>query len=302
MMSGASVEAVCRVCSADSVAELEATDVNRRLSDETFHYARCAGCGLWFLADLPADPEIYYDDEYHDFPDQDQLARVVARESYQIGHLLQVIEPYGRLVEVGGAWGVFSTQARDAGFDVHVIEMDARCCSYLQDVVDVAATCSGRPEEVLVDMPASRAIVLWQVLEHLPEPVAFLDAVAGNLQPGGVLLLATPNPDSLGFRLFGSRWPHLDAPRHLTLIPSDLLKRLSSERGLEELFTVDNDLGARRWNRFAWQRLLLNRCRSRWLHIPLLVIGALVSAAMSPWETRPGNGSSYTAAYRKVVT
>lgn len=56
--------------------------------------------------------------------------------------LLRAVAPPGRLVEIGGAWVVFAAQARGAGFQVHVLEMDSRCCDYLRNSVDVAATCT----------------------------------------------------------------------------------------------------------------------------------------------------------------
>lgn len=292
----------CIACGASSPIRLDATDRNRQVSAERFPYAVCPSCGLWFLTAVPEDLSRYYEASYYRTPAADELAAAARRERYQVELLLRAVQPPGRVVEIGAAWGVFASQARDAGFDVHAVEMDARCCDYLRSTVRVDATCSNRPELVLSDLPPSRAVVMWQVLEHLTDPLAVLDAAATNLEAGGVLLAATPNPDSLGMRVLGERWPHLDAPRHVTLIPPDLLRRWAADRGLREVFIVDTDLGARRWNRFAWQRLMLNRVRSRAALGPLLAAGAVLSAAVSPWERRPGCGSSYTAAFRKVAS
>lgn len=302
MTSPSDGKSVCPTCGTPGRVRFAATDRNRQVTVEQFHYANCPACTLWFLVDPPEDLGRYYEDDYYQTPSRQQLTKAAARERYQLELLLKAVEPAGHLVEIGAAWGVFATQARDAGFDVHAIEMDSRCCRYLRDVVGVAATCSSQPDVALAGMPPSRAIVMWQVLEHLSEPLAVLDAVGSNLEHGGVLVIATPNPDSLGLRLMANRWPHLDAPRHLTLIPPDLLRRWAKDRGLHEVFVVDSDLGARRWNRFAWQRLMLNRCRSRAAVPALLALGAVVSAAVSPWETQPGRGSSYTAVFRKVAS
>lgn len=37
------------------------------------------------------------------------------------------------------------------------------------------------------------AITMWEVLEHLPDPVATMQGLRGRLRPGGVLMLSTPN-------------------------------------------------------------------------------------------------------------
>lgn len=299
-MTSTSAEPVCPACGAAAAVRLVTSDRNRAVTDERFTYATCPACGLWFLVDVPANMGRYYEEEYYRTPSVGELTASARRERYQRELLLRVSRPPGRLIEIGAAWGVFAVQARDAGFDVHAIEMDSRCCDYLREVVGVRATCSDKPAATLADLAPSRAIAMWQVLEHLTDPLAVLDAAAANLEEDGVLLVATPNPLSLGMRLMGERWPHIDAPRHVTLIPPDLLRSWAADRGLVGLFVVDTDVGARRWNRFAWQRLLLNKARSRIALAPLLALGAAVSTAASPWEARPGRGSSYTAAFRKV--
>ena len=40
------------------------------------------------------------------------------------------------------------------------------------------------------------AVVIWHVLEHLPDPQATLEAVGEILKPGGVLVIAVPNNSS----------------------------------------------------------------------------------------------------------
>ena len=50
------------------------------------------------------------------------------------------------------------------------------------------------------------AIVLGDVIEHLPDPGAALDRIAALLRPGGVLYLALPDAGSRLARLMGRRW------------------------------------------------------------------------------------------------
>ena len=60
------------------------------------------------------------------------------------------------------------------------------------------------------------AVVMWHVLEHMPDPGAAVRRAAGWLRPGGVLLVAAPNLASLQARVAGRDWFHLDLPRHRT--------------------------------------------------------------------------------------
>ena len=74
------------------------------------------------------------------------------------------------------------------------------------------------------------AIVFWHSLEHLDAPAAALRRAVGVLRPGGLLVLALPNADSLQANWFGARWFARDLPRHLTHIPApELVRWLRSE-------------------------------------------------------------------------
>jgi hypothetical protein len=141
---------------------------------------------------------------------------------------------------------------------------------------------------------------MWQVIEHLPNPWACLKKAAANLEVGGVLVVATPNPGSLGFRLLRGHWPHVDAPRHLWLIPADLLERKAAEHGLVLETLTARDLGARRWNRFAWERVLMNAApRSERLQRVGFAAGVGLSIMAALPERIGFSGSCYTAVFRK---
>jgi 2-polyprenyl-3-methyl-5-hydroxy-6-metoxy-1,4-benzoquinol methylase len=215
----------CRICGAATAALLTATDRNREVDGREFAYRRCTACATIQLADVPADLERYYPGDYHGVPDAVELRRRVAFEQHKIELLRRHVEP-GRLVEVGPSYGAFAHAARDAGFDVTGIEMDATCCAYLEETIGVRAIHSSAAEEVLPTLPPSRVVAMWHVFEHLAHPLRVLEAARSNLEPGGVIAIGVPNPQSLGFRLSGRRWAHLDAPRHLTLVPlGTLLER-----------------------------------------------------------------------------
>jgi SAM-dependent methyltransferase len=74
-------------------------------------------------------------------------------------------------------------------------------------------------------------VTLWHVLEHLDDPGAALATIARWLRPGGVLLAGVPNLASVQARLGGSRWYHLDVPRHRTHFTPDGLSRLLGAHG-----------------------------------------------------------------------
>ena len=52
------------------------------------------------------------------------------------------------------------------------------------------------------------------------------------LAPGGLLVVVTPNVGGMGFRLYGSCWYALDAPRHIHLFSASALARLARKAEL----------------------------------------------------------------------
>ena len=73
----------------------------------------------------------------------------------------------------------------------------------------------------------------WHVLEHLDDPVATLRAVRTRLRPGGVVIAAVPNGDSIQARATGASWLALDLPRHLSHFTPESLRTTFRAAGYE---------------------------------------------------------------------
>jgi hypothetical protein len=287
----------CPLCGGRSRHAFSVSDLNRGASDLRFPYALCRECGSYFLADPPDDLSPYYPQAYYSLTSSAELDRLADAEP-NVGLLLEHVEP-GRLVEIGPGEGVFARAALNAGFDVSTIEMDARACEHLRSVVGVNATNSALPEEILPTLPPSRAIVMWHVIEHLRRPWAVIERAASNLEPGGVLAIASPNPRSLQFRMLGRRWAHVDAPRHLFLIPPQTLAARCEQLGLRLLNTTTADAAGRHWNRFGWEYALRRTPRSRPPGRAGAALAALIARLVRPLETRGENGCAYTSIFVK---
>jgi len=263
-----------------------------------FTYLRCDACGLVRLADPPDDLGKFYPAAYYDLPSHQRLAKIAGRDAFKIDLVRRFSKP-GRLLEIGPAFGVFAYQAKQAGYHVSAIEMDARCCDYLAKELQIDVRQSDAPEQAIQGFAPQDVIALWHVVEHLPDPWTLLRAAAANLRSGGILVIATPNPLAWQFGVMGALWPHVDAPRHLYLLRSATVADFVRPLGLSCIHTTTDDEDARSWNRFGWQRLLMNACPGKWTQRAAFVAGWALSAAMSPLDRRPGAGSAYTLVLRK---
>ena len=289
----------CPICGANAERSIDAIDRNRRVSDEVFTYRDCGQCGTVFLPDAPADLSRYYQSDYYAIPSVTRLSAIAARDRSKI-ELINRFARGRRLLEVGPAFGVFAWQAKQDGYVVEAIERDERCSAFLNNDLKIRTTNSADPVASIRAMEPHDVIALWHVLEHLPDIPDFVRAAAGNLAPGGILTVALPNVQATQHAIMGAQWPHLDAPRHLALPPARALIDFAAKVGLQLRYITTDNSDARHWNRFGWQRLLMNRFRSKFMTRTMFVLGYGLSIAMSIFDRRSMRGSAYTLILEKV--
>jgi SAM-dependent methyltransferase len=275
---------------------LIAADRNRGIGDERFEYRTCAGCATLYLSELPRDLASYYPPAYYPIGAE----HAAAESEHAKLELLRHFAPPGPLIEIGPGAGGFAAEALRGGYDVRAVEMDERACRHLGSL-GVETVHSDAPHDALAAMAPSRAIVLWHVFEHLTEPLALLRAAAANLEPSGVLLLAVPNPGAFQLRVLGARWPHIDAPRHLQLVPSATLLRVAGEAGFAPLALTASDRTDRDWNVFGWQHVLVGLGSGPARRGAAFYAAAALAELLGPVERHGLRGSTYTAVFRKDV-
>ncbi len=142
------------------------------------------------------------------------LARARALPARRIDRLA----PPGPVLDVGAGEGWLVDALRRRGRDARGLEREDG------DLLDHGGPGGGS---------AYAAIVFWHSLEHLPRPGAALDHAVSLLRPGGLLVVALPDPSSVQARLFGARWLALDPPRHLVHVPAATLLARLRVRGLK---------------------------------------------------------------------
>ncbi len=275
-------------------------DFNRKLANTKFVYHQCEDCGSLVLAVPPPDLDRFYPTDYYLLPaSRDELAIAAERERYKLD-IVQGFVRTGHLLEIGPGPGGFAYLAKEAGFDVETIEMDQRCCQFLRDVVGVGATQTSDARAVLVHSPPLQVVALWHVVEHLTDPMETLEAAAAALSPGGILVLGAPNPAALQMSLFRARWAHLDAPRHLQLIPASYIRKRGLGLGLKTILETTTDAGGLGWNAFGWNVSLNHVASGVGLSIPALVAKVICRLAR-PVERTGLRGTAYTLVLRKEV-
>jgi SAM-dependent methyltransferase len=208
-----------------------------RTTREEFTIVRCLGCGLARLDPQPPDVGRFYPEGYWYRPGrlEETYRRLVVADHIRFAR--RALGAGRRVLDVGCGSGLFlrelQNQLRAAAPRTNigrtkVVGMDAspRAAALAWRSRDVPATAAD-----LTRAPFTAGsfdlICMFHVLEHLPDPVAYVDAARSLLAPGGRLVVQTPNLDCWQYRIFGDRWSGLDVPRHLyNFRRRDLLRML----------------------------------------------------------------------------
>jgi hypothetical protein len=293
----------CHYCKRDCSLLFVTRDWNCRTDDERFSYYRCDNCGLIFLDPAPNDIGMYYPKEYvpHALPDsQEQLAKWAELERYRL-EIVQRFAQSGQLLEIGPGSGRFAYLAKQAGFEVQVVEMDTRCCEFLSSSVGVNAINTSDVASAFAGIGSKNVIALWHVIEHLANPWEILELIYDRLSDGGILVIAAPNPESLQLRVMRSHWVHVDAPRHINLIPLRLLDDHAQKHGLERVYITTTDPAGQTLNAMGWQTSLINSVTGSLPKFAMRVAGRLLRLLFSQVDRSGLHGAAYTAVYQKRV-
>jgi 2-polyprenyl-3-methyl-5-hydroxy-6-metoxy-1,4-benzoquinol methylase len=285
----------CPKCGETSRQFISSSDVNRTLSDEVFNYYRCSTCELIFLSPVPSDLFRFYEGGYQKIPRTlSQLRGIAKKERYRLDAILKY-KNSGELLEIGPWMGIFSCNAKDAGFDVTAIEMDARCVNFLRDTVGVKAIQSDDPSAAMDEMNEEfDVIVMWHCLEHMPRPWEVLRSASHRLKSNGILLVAVPDIESYDFQTLRERWLHLDAPRHLSFYTANVLEKVCSECELSKLEITTHDRLSAILSRNAWADVA-NRM------LPIRLVRRLLALYLYSVAQRKskGHGSGLTGVFLK---
>ncbi len=137
---------------------------------------------------------------------------------------------FNRLLDVGCSTGDFLEYAARRGWDIAGCEL----ASHSAEVASGRLGCdirAGSFEESGFEDESFDVVTMWDVIEHLYDPVAAVKEAWRILRPGGLLAMNTPNYNSFSRYVLGSRWEGLIPPRHLFVFSPRTARRLIAQTG-----------------------------------------------------------------------
>ncbi len=167
--------------------------------------------------------------------------------------LLDLAEKHGGrgpLLDIGCGTGQFLEFARSRGwaprFGIELSYEAARTGRERTNDCIVVADLAKNP------LPPDHfaAVVLWDIIEHVPDVRGLLSEVRRVLRPGGVALIGTVHRYGISMRLLKERALTVAPPEHLTFLTRAGLSRAAEDCGLKLSACWSNTVYLREWIRF----------------------------------------------------
>jgi 2-polyprenyl-3-methyl-5-hydroxy-6-metoxy-1,4-benzoquinol methylase len=267
------------------------------LSKEEFSLMECPACGLRFTNPRPSQEVIgkYYQSENYYSHQQNKIGFVPRIyefvKSFNIKHKASLAVkglPKGRLLDIGCGVGDFLVYVQKLGWEVHGIEPS-------DDAKAIAESRLGfRPQSPkdYASLPdhSFDVITLWHVLEHIDDLHFQTSEIIRLLKPGGRLVIALPNFQSFDCQYYKEKWAAWDVPRHLNHFAPDVLRRMWTSLGFENIDT----------QKLIWDAYYISYMSERFLgHGFPLLRGAWVGLRSNCKARRNGMYSSLVYRFQK---
>ncbi len=136
----------------------------------------------------------------------------------------------GSAIEIGCAPGVLLTELARRGYRCLGVEASEDTAAWVHGRTGVPVVCGTFPH---VDLPTCGLFLAFDVLEHSPWPLEFMQRAGQLLTPGGTAIVQTPVERYGLVPPFGDRFDIFDDLEHLFLFTNRAIERLAERAGLE---------------------------------------------------------------------
>ena len=215
----------------------------------------CRSCHLLSLYPLPPREliEKLHNDPHYGFDRGDEVGSMVfAHDAMET--VYKVRRQQGRLLDIGCSKGMFMAVARQDGWDATGVDFNPEAIAFAKDVWNLNVHL-GNAEDMGFGDQQFDLITMWDVIEHLPDPLKFLKKIKALLKPGGLLAFETPNAGSLYAKLRRRYWGW--GPHHLYYFTPATITALLTEAGFAVKLLETPNFNV--LSREGWYRLGLSR-------------------------------------------
>ena len=121
-----------------------------------------------------------------------------------------------RLLEIGVGMGHLVGQLENT-FETYGMDINHWAVKQSKSVVQKTQLETASAQELPFSDNSFNVVIIKHIVEHLPDPQKAIREIGRVTEPGGVLILATPNLDSMLKPWKGDKWIGYQDPTHISL-------------------------------------------------------------------------------------
>jgi len=249
LMNPLEIKNSCYFCSSKCLVEVNhGNSNNKNFSAEAYNctslahkykpqVVNCLVCDLSYVPEsgYPKDIEnIYSDVEDYKYLENSESRYKTFQNS--LNKISSYFPDKGNLLEVGSYCGLFLEvfKKKFSNWDYIGVEPSRWASEYARNKLQIN-TKTGTLEENIKNLSSNyNAVVAWDVLEHLNDPLGFLNNVNSVMKKDGILCFSTLDIDNWFPNLLGKNWPWL-MEMHLFYYDSFTTEKLLNKAGFKIL-------------------------------------------------------------------
>ena len=226
----------CMLCGSEERTE--------KFREEPFTVVECSGCGLVYVTPrLKPEvlPEVYGEEYwrsgapkergYADYRQQAPLYLKTFRKRFDL--VERFLGRTGRALDIGCAAGFFLKVLKDQGWEVDGVELSPEIARHAREEYGLDQIFVGELEASPYPERSFDLITMWDVVEHVSEPLPFLEKAVSLLADDGIVILETQNVNSRFAQRLGPKWHHYKHLEHLYHFSPATIEMLLGQAGLE---------------------------------------------------------------------
>ena len=215
-------------------------------TQEPFQVLRCKDCELVYVSPRLKPkmlPEVYNEDYWtsgtpksRGYADYRKEAKLYLRTFHKRMQLVKrFCKKPGVALDIGSAAGFFLKVLMDNGWEANGVELSPQIASFATDCLGIANVHVGELASAGFADKSFDLISMWDLVEHIPEPLSLLKKAVSLLKDDGHIIIETQNVESRFARFLGPKWQHYKHLEHLYHFSPKTIEKLLGAAGLEIL-------------------------------------------------------------------
>lgn len=231
----------CPICQSKKLVQ-EFSCVDETVSRETFQISKCEECGFLFTNNIPKKEEIgkyYQSEEYISHTNSSEGLFNKLYKLIRFITLKQKVRLLGKetgvLLEYGSGTGELLAACHEKGWECTGVEPEEKAREKARENHNLELIDTS--EKIDFSENSIDRIMMWHVLEHIPDLHETLSNFKRWLKKEGMMLIAVPNHKSWDAKHYKENWAAYDVPRHLYHFDKNSMKILLNHFNLEIIKT-----------------------------------------------------------------